>query len=434
MNEPVARFPVGGSTNDVKITYEGTTCAGSKYNSEEMPTQAGSYKVIFYVAPAENGDWGDMADGQITEIEFEITKKVIEVPTVASVYYTGAEQSATIAEYPYNGENAYEETIIKGTEARTYTVQLALKDNGANYEWEEGKTGEVTFTINQATADLVNLTVTPQTEYVYGNALSFTPSWSLAAELPSEKVTYTYYTILCDMYVQFNGIPEDANTYYVVASIGETTDYAADDSVYTEFTIIPATIADPNLTVDATYEETLADIFSRVEWTNTELGAWAWNDATQSVGNVGKKTFEATFTPNAANKNNYNEVTYDITVNVSQKMLYITVEQTVFTYIEGTEQSIVYKVTDENGKVYTDDVKVDGNTAYINANTYPITLTLNETNYKADELSTTLTINKAKNQHVGESNNSTFTLTATYGQTLAEIEEQLTVCAPSESL
>ncbi|MBQ3253633.1 MAG: hypothetical protein IJA65_03670, partial [Acholeplasmatales bacterium] len=119
-------------------------------------------------------------------------------------------------------------------------------------------------------------------------------------------------------------------------------------------------------------------------------------------------SFQATFTPK---NTNYLPITVSLSVKVEKKELTINVTNNTFTY-DGLAHTIAYTVT---GMVNGDAApSVDGNVSKTDAGTYAATLSITNANYKAESVSTSLVINKAKVVAPTQ-------FTATYGDTLGSI-------------
>ena len=103
-------------------------------------------------------------------------------------------------------------------------------------------------------------------------------------------------------------------TYYIYAEIAETTNYKAYTTKTSKFTVYKAyPICTSPAGLTAIYGQKLNEITLTNPAGNTP-GTWSWVDGTQSVGEVGTNTFEATFTP--TDSANYETRNIDVTVTV----------------------------------------------------------------------------------------------------------------------
>lgn len=145
-----------------------------------------------------------------------------------------------------------------------------------------------------------------------GNALEVTIDDLTITGAYDGELTFTWYKNSVAEGNKLEGAPKDAGTYYVVASIAETTNAAAASATSSAITISKA---NPSYTVPtgltATYGQTLAD----VTLPTVDGGVWTWNDdSTTSVGNAGSNSFNVTFTP--TDTTNYKTATESVKVDV----------------------------------------------------------------------------------------------------------------------
>lgn len=146
--------------------------------------------------------------------------------------------------------------------------------------------------------------------YTGSQAILDPPAVTLAiGESYSGEITYHYREGAQD---SIEGLPTDAGTYTVVASIAAQGNYNAATSG--ELTLIiskaaPA-VEDPS-GITADYGDTLAEVALPTGWT--------WDAPHTSVSDVGEHTFSATYTPE--DDQNYNTVTRDLTVTVSARYI-----------------------------------------------------------------------------------------------------------------
>ncbi len=160
---------------------------------------------------------------------------------------------------------------------------------------------DVSVTVEQAANDWTeDLSITGWTYGKYDENKN-TPS----ASAKFGNVTFTYSAEKKGSFTE--NVPTEAGTWYVKAAVADTSNYEGLESEPVSFQIkkaVPAYTLPENLT--AKYGQTLKDV--------TLPKDFAWKDDTQPVGNVGKNTFKAVYTPE--DRNNY-VVVNDITVSVS---------------------------------------------------------------------------------------------------------------------
>ena len=199
------------------------------------------------------------------------------------------------------------------------------------------------------------------------------------------KVTYT---------------PEDTDNYNIITGIDVT------------ITVVPADLSAPT-GLTATYGQTLADISLPENW------IWAV-ETTTSVGNVGEQVFTVNYIgEDAENYANTTNVQITITVTKASNEVTGTVSITGWTYgekantpsgAEATFGDVVYKYSTSEDGQYSEVVPTDAGTYYVKA------VVEGTKNYDgAESEAVEFTITKA--DLVAPTG-----LTATYGQTLADVE------------
>ena len=199
--------------------------------------------------------------------------------------------------------------------------------------------------------------------YTGSQAILDPPAVTLAiGESYSGEITYHYREGAQD---SIEGLPTDAGTYTVVASIAAQGNYNAATSG--ELTLIiskaaPA-VEDPS-GITADYGDTLAEVALPTGWT--------WDAPHTSVSDVGEHTFSATYTPE--DDQNYNTVTRDLTVTVSARYIsdaaVILGEALIYNGQMQTQQISSVSVLGMPVTTYT----VSGNTA-ADAGSYILTIT-----------------------------------------------------------
>ena len=163
------------------------------------------------------------------------------------------------------------------TSGANYTYQIYTVFNGTRYETGIGNFRTNGPSVNSWTQEL------SISDWTYGQEAS---APSAAAQYG--EVVYTY---SAEEYGEYTAeVPQSAGTYYVKASVAEAPDQYTGLEAIKEFHIykaVPSYTVPENIT--ATYGQTLADV--------TLDGRFVWMDNTQTVGDVGEKSFLATYVP-----------------------------------------------------------------------------------------------------------------------------------------
>ena len=134
---------------------------------------------------------------------------------------------------------------------------------------------------------------------------------------------------------------------------------------------------------------TYGDTLSSLVFPFHPNGKWTWQSPTDLVGDAGKATHVAIFTPTDTR---YDILTVDIEITILPKALTIEiVGGTDFVY-NGAERTLEYVIKDSDGNTY--DLEVLGNTPFKNAGTYSLMLYLDNKNYEA-QIQATVTVEKA---------------------------------------
>lgn len=174
----------------------------------------------------------------------------------------------------YNITNDTGVVLEQGT---NYTYQFYTVFNGTRYEGAVHSFRTNGPSVNSWTQEL------SISDWTYGQEASV-PS----ASAKYGDVVYTYSTEENGEYTA--EVPQSAGTYYVKASVAEAPDQYTGLEAIKEFHIykaVPSYTVPENIT--ATYGQTLADV--------TLDGRFVWMDNTQTVGDVGEKSFLATYVP-----------------------------------------------------------------------------------------------------------------------------------------
>lgn len=163
------------------------------------------------------------------------------------------------------------------TSGANYTYQIYTVFNGTRYETGIGNFRTNGPSMNSWTQEL------SISDWTYGQE----------AGVPSAAAQYgeVVYTYSAEEYGEYTAeVPQSAGTYYVKASVAEVPDQYTGLEAIKEFHIykaVPSYTVPENIT--AVYGQTLADV--------TLEGRFVWMDNTQTVGDVGEKSFLATYVP-----------------------------------------------------------------------------------------------------------------------------------------
>ena len=173
--------------------------------------------------------------------------------------------------------NITDDTGVVLEQGTNYTYQFYTVFNGTRYEGDVHSFRTNGPSVNSWTQELTI------SDWTYGQEASV-PS----ASAKYGDVVYTYSTEENGEYTA--EVPQSAGTYYVKASVAEVPDQYTGLEAIKEFHIykaVPSYTVPENIT--ATYGQTLADV--------TLDGRFVWMDNTQTVGDVGEKSFLATYVP-----------------------------------------------------------------------------------------------------------------------------------------
>ena len=332
-----------------------------------------------------------------------------------SVYGDGKEEQASYKwtmVYPTTGstifyekktENGTWENITQApTDAGTYKASLTVDIIE--------KTISVEYTIEKAAPVITWDSTTASTNYTGSEAVFTAPVITLAnGETFNGTISYSYTGTSSG-----NGLPTNAGTYEITASIDTYGNYnAATSSNTLELTINKV---DPSYTVPtgltATYGDTLADV--------ALPDGFSWANSSESVGAVGTKNTTVIYTP--ADTTNYNTVT-NIAVSVEVKAAAATVAKAptanTLTYT-GSAQDLINAGSSNGGKlVYSlseDGEFIETIPAGTNAGEYTVWYYVVGDDNHADSAkgSVKVTITKAKATITVD----TTTINITYGETV----------------
>ncbi len=302
-------------------------------------------------------------------------KEVTFSNIITSFYYNGKRQIPTYTASESVRVLFIEDGVSNYTDAGTYEYELIVDD--------ENYTGSLkgTYVINKTP-----ITVQVRADDADGKILA-------NEQLP--KVVY-------DVAV-FNNIDIDLSILGI--TVTDLNDIFNGAGEYT----LTATVANPNfevtvidgkLTVESTtlnvgdpeplkntafYEDSLSSIAFKAH----PNGVWSWKTPNVTVGNAGKNTHVAVFTPTDTR---YDVIEKDVEIIVDPKpLIFAITSKTVYDY-DGREHQLTYTLKDANGKDYG-HLEVTGNNAHKNANSYPLTIEVTDKNYSA-RIQPTLIINK----------------------------------------
>ncbi len=186
---------------------------------------------------------------------------------------------------------------------------------------------------------------------------------------------------------------------------GDGTDgEGTDDSTEGEKSLFPEGYVEPT-GLTATYGQTLSQITIPSQ---DGIGSWTWVDNGQNVGDVGTKTFRATFIPTVEGYTQQ-EVQLQITVEPATPT-----PPGPYTVSYGTYLYNIQLPSDANGLWSWVDSNQTGNN--LNTFSFQAKYTPNNNNYKAISVDVSVTFTKSDPSYNLPNN-----LTATYGQTLADV-------------
>ncbi|MBR2278258.1 MAG: Ig-like domain-containing protein [Eubacterium sp.] len=271
--------------------------------------------------------------------------------------------------YAKKGSDNFSATVP--TNAGNYTVKATIAAT-TNYN---GATATADFTIAKADP---TYTVPTGLYATYGDTLAdvtLPERWAWADNTASvgNAGTNTF---------KANFTPADTTNYNTVNDVDVTINVSKADPTYT----VPTGVT-------ATYGDTLADVMLPE--------GWAWVDGTTSVGDAGKRTFKANFTP--ADTTNYNVVeNVDVTVKVNQAEITPTVTLDGWTYGETANKPIVTGNTGNGDVTYLYKEKGASDMSCTDvvptqAGEYTVKALIAETaNYNGGEATADFTIAKAK--------------------------------------
>ena len=187
----------------------------------------------------------------------------------------------------------------------TYSYKVVFTpsaDTKNNYETITTTEKEISLTVNAKSLTGANVTVSGS--YTYTGQAQIPAADAVTVQLDGKTIPNDRYTISAS---------DNTNAGQATVTVTGKDDYIGTASG--TFTIGKAT---PNPTtpteLNAVYGSTLKDV--------PLPKGWAWDTPDSSVGNVGEKTFAATYTED--NSGNYNTVQKDLAVKVTKKAVTVT--------------------------------------------------------------------------------------------------------------
>lgn len=187
----------------------------------------------------------------------------------------------------------------------TYSYKVVFTpsaDTENNYETITTKEKEISLTVNAKS--LTDAQVTVSGSYTYTGQAQIPAADAVTVQLDGKTIPNDQYTISAS---------DNTNAGQAIVTVTGKGNYTGTASG--TFTIDKATPT-PDLPtgLTATYGDTLKDV--------SLPNGWAWDTPDTSVGNVGEKTFAATYTED--NSGNYNTVQKNLTVKVAKKAVTVT--------------------------------------------------------------------------------------------------------------
>ena len=237
----------------------------------ESILSVGTYKITPSTTLSTDNYTITYVDGTLTIIAKQLT-----IPAVSGTYtYNGTEQTVELS----NFDDTTMEIVSgnKGTDASTYTVEIALKDS-ANYTWSDGTIANITLDWTIDKFDLSNATIADIPEQPFtGSAVA--PELTVTAELISGQTPVTLVLNL-DYTVEYEN-NTNAGTATATITAVEDSNYIGTNSINFEikgaFINVP-TLVDAEFVYNATeqtvefngFDETTMEIVSGNKGTNAD--------------------------------------------------------------------------------------------------------------------------------------------------------------------
>ena len=291
----------GDTLEDIKIS-----AWGSGWSWKEPTTNVGDVGTKTFVAvftPADTNNYNTVE----AEVSVKVNAKQLTNPTIElsqdSFAYDGSAKTPTVT--VKDGD-----TVL--TEGTDYTVNYSDNTNAGTGKVTVTFTGnysgsaEKNFTISKADQKDFAITDEPIVDIAYGGSFTLGTNGGNGEGAVSWSVTTgsQYAEIDESGKVTVKGVGEVT----ITATKAESTNYKTATDTYT-FTSVKAT---PTYTIPANLTATYGQTLANVSLTN----GWSWVNDSQSVGAVGTKSFDATFTP--SDTVNYKTVEVKLTVTVGK--------------------------------------------------------------------------------------------------------------------
>ena len=215
---------------EVKVVYyKGETAL------EEMPTNAGEYKVVFSVEATAN------YSGLVEEDTFTIEKASVSAPKINSQVYTGLEVVFATDTAEYTVANAVQ------TDAGEYEIVLSLIDK-ENYKWQSTNESADINLVGEITQAENKWTASPfiTSKWTYGDTNVYEDAGSVA--FGNVQVKY-----VDENGAEYSEIPTNAGTYKAVYKVDGNSNYTGLTEVEIAFTIEKASVTAPSAPASKVY-------------------------------------------------------------------------------------------------------------------------------------------------------------------------------------
>ncbi len=340
-------------------------------------TNAGTYTITPSCGTAGSKYDNYSITWQDGELTIDKADTVINTTGVTTSYtYTGEEQSVITGATINHSESSVVYSDNTFTNADTYTVAISVSES-TNYN---GASTTVEVSVAQATNSITGLAIAGWT---YGDTANTATSSSSFG-----TIAYTYSTAIDGTYS--DTVPTAAGTYYMKATVAETTNYAGATAT-TSFVIAKATYTGiTHDEVSATYTTTLtlADV-------NLNSG-YSWKTESTSLV-AGTSSYSAIYN---ADSYNYNDFELTVSVVVAKATNSIT-GLAIIGWTYGDTANTPTATAEFGTITYTYYSDVDCQTVVsdisnVNAGTYYVKATVAEaTNYEGATATTSFVIAKA---------------------------------------
>ena len=310
----------------------------------------------------------DSEEVTVAKANFDLTGMYWDYST--PFIYNGLEQSVKLKNVADGIVPIYENNEY--TNAGNYVATVTFGYDVINYN--EPEFGSLSWAINPYEVEVAWVA---EEVYIYTGANLKAPTASYV-NIAGEELALVV--------VEANGkVFKEADDYRFVASIADAeiaNNYKLLNNTI-EVSISKSTVAIGRL--NAVYGDTLSDVVLPT----SEYGVWSFVDElTTLVGEAGNNKFAVHF---ESTSGNYDSFETEVTIVVSKKLVTITVVENEFVY-DGTDKTIEVEVVD-GSKVL--NVNVLGNVSKKNASSTNATLTIDDKNYYAEAVQSSLVIARA---------------------------------------